>query len=82
MRLKNGKQACPKCQSNGCYWCRRKGWIAQCPVCMNHEPELVSKDGDDFHCLACDERFDSSGRLIPKTPPKKKPSWPPITKTT
>lgn len=64
MRLKDGRQRCPKCGGHGCYWCRRKGYCAQCPTCTNSEPELIVKDGNEFTCHACGARFDSSGGLV------------------
>lgn len=64
MRLKNGYQRCPKCEGNGCYWCRRTGHMAQCPVCGNHEPELVTKDQDVLTCKVCENKFSQSGNLL------------------
>lgn len=72
MRLKDGKQTCPKCQGNGCYWCRRTGWMAQCPACMNNEHELLIKDENEFSCLACGARFDEAGQIVHVDKTKKK----------
>jgi hypothetical protein len=36
---------------------------------MNSEPELIVKDENEFECLACGERFEASGKLVPKEPP-------------
>lgn len=74
MRMKDGQQQCPKCQGHGCYWCRRTGYVVQCPTCMNSEPELLLKDANEFSCLACDARFDSSGK--PVQVQKRKPAQP------
>lgn len=77
MRLKDGFQACPNCGGSGCYWCRKKGWRAQCPVCCNSEPELLVKDEEgNLSCLACNSEFEKSGHLIPAEPkekPKERP---------
>jgi len=32
---------------------------------MNHEPELITKDGNEFVCGACGARFDQSGKVVP-----------------
>lgn len=63
MRLKDGYQICPRCGGKGCYRCHRKGYLVSCPVCANSELELFTKDGNEFHCLACDARFDKSGTI-------------------
>jgi len=62
MRLKDGKQQCPKCGGEKCYWCRRTGYVVQCPTCCTSEHELITKDGNEFRCAACGSRFDASGR--------------------
>ena len=80
MRLKDGYQTCLKCDGDGCYWCRKSGWMAQCPVCMNSEPELISKDENEFDCLACESRFDKAGKLVIKDKPKPKPKPAPAPK--
>lgn len=46
--------------------------MAQCPSCMNHEPELVTKDENEFTCGACGTRFDKSGGVIVRDTPKPK----------
>lgn len=71
MRLQDGYQKCPKCDGQGCYWCRRRGWVAQCPACMNHEPELIIKDENEFTCGACGVRFDQAGKILPSQKPPK-----------
>lgn len=73
MRLHDGIQQCPKCQGQGCYWCRKSGEMAQCPVCMNHEPELLTRIDKDVKCHACDALFDRQGALLsyPGRPAKK-----------
>lgn len=38
--------------------------MAQCPVCGNSEPELVTKDQDVLTCLVCNNKFDLSGGLL------------------
>ncbi len=66
MRLKDGFQPCPQCGGAGCYWCRRTGWRAQCPSCGNAEPELLTKNEDDFTCLVCSAMFEKTGHLLPE----------------
>ena len=66
MRLKDGFQVCPKCGGQGCYWCRRTGYMTQCPQCMNIEHELTKKVTDStYQCQVCDTEFDRAGRPIP-----------------
>jgi len=47
--------------------------MAQCPVCMNTEPELTPRIDDDVRCLVCNAVFDKAGRLVPQAPVPKKP---------
>lgn len=73
MRLKDGFQVCQQCGGGGCYWCRRQGWRAQCPVCCNSEPELLEKNEEgEFTCLACTASFEKNGELLPAPEKTKK----------
>jgi hypothetical protein len=74
MRLKDGFQACPRCGGGGCYWCRRQGWLAQCPICGNSEPELLVKNEDELSCLVCNSMFEKNGQLLEKPEPKRVPA--------
>lgn len=38
--------------------------MAQCPVCMNREPELVTRVDNDVKCHVCGALFDKKGNLI------------------
>jgi len=63
-QLHDGYQTCPGCQGQGCYWCRKTGHRAQCPRCMNVEPELIHHSGEDIRCDACGTKFDRSGKIV------------------
>lgn len=63
MRLHDGTQTCENCGGQGCYWCRNTGARSQCPVCMNQEPELLSKAGEYVTCQSCGTTFDSEGQI-------------------
>jgi hypothetical protein len=71
MRLHDGLQDCPNCQGQGCYWCRKTGTRAQCPRCMNSEPEFITRKGDNVVCGVCDTEFERSGDVVPVDPPPK-----------
>lgn len=62
MSLKEGKQTCPKCQGDGCYSCQRSGAIVVCPQCRSQD-EMVTKDGNEYHCHVCGTKFSSSGEI-------------------
>lgn len=64
MRLRDGLQTCQNCGGQGCYWCRRTGQRAQCPVCMNSEPELIHQEDEDLTCLACGSVFSPDGGIV------------------
>jgi len=38
---------------------------------MNHEPELIIKDENEFTCGACGVRFDQAGKILPSQKPPK-----------
>lgn len=64
MRLRDGKQDCPRCQGRGCYRCHKHGYLVQCPVCMNSELELIGMEDDKYRCGACGAFFDQSGDVV------------------
>lgn len=76
MPLKDGFQVCPRCQGEGCYRCHRKGFLAQCPVCMNSEPELITRGEDGYNCRACGTTFTKGGDILAVHEPKKRPPKP------
>jgi hypothetical protein len=81
VRLKDGFQVCPRCGGGGCYWCRKQGWMAQCPRCGNSEPELLTKNDDEISCQACNATFEKTGELLPDPEPEKpKPAPKPVPK--
>lgn len=78
MRLKNGFQQCPRCQGKGCWRCRQKGYIVQCPRCGLAENEFMAKNEDDnYHCGGCATVFSKAGDIITVSePPAKKKKLP------
>lgn len=73
MRMKDGKQTCPRCNGNGCYRCHRRGYLVQCPICANSELELITQNDDVYKCMACSGVFTESGDVILTNTEKPKP---------
>lgn len=74
MRLKDGFQQCPRCQGKGCWRCRQKGYLLQCPTCGMAELEFMSKaDDGTYQCMGCGTQFDKAGEILSLQEPKAKP---------